>query len=51
VKLQVSNVPSSQILEDFTNFGTAARLGYDQIEPTIHGLRSTASMLPNESGK
>jgi integrase len=26
------------------------RLGYDQIELTIHGLRSTASTLLNESG-
>jgi hypothetical protein len=27
------------------------RLGYDQIELTIHGQRSTASTLLNESGK
>jgi hypothetical protein len=41
------------IARSATNTLNAAlrRLGYDKTEPTVHGLRSTASVLLNESGK
>jgi integrase len=38
-------------ISDNTLNAALRRLGYDQIELTIHGQRSTASTLLNESGK
>jgi integrase len=38
-------------ISDNTLNAALRRLGYDQTELTIHGLRSTASTLLNESGK
>src|SRR5262249_59657249 len=38
-------------ISDNTLNAALRRLGYDKTELTIHGLRSTASTLLNESGK
>lgn len=38
-------------ISDNTLNAALPRLGYDKTELTIHGLRSTASTLLNESGK
>jgi integrase len=38
-------------ISDNTLNAALRRLGYDQTELTIHGLRATASTLLNESGK
>jgi integrase len=38
-------------ISDNTLNAALPRLGYDKTELTVHGLRSTASVLPNESGK
>jgi integrase len=38
-------------ISDNTLNAALRRLGYDKTELTVHGLRSTASVLLNESGK
>jgi integrase len=38
-------------MSDNTLNAALRRLGYDKTELTVHGLRSTASVLLNESGK
>lgn len=38
-------------MSDNTLNAALRRLGYDKTELTVHGLRSTASSLLNESGK